>query len=94
MQRVHREWFMLLSKTTCYCGQRHTQVYAWGEYLRAKWRTVDHFCQACFKDRILSRLIAHAGPCGCSFEFCARSGHGPLPEFLKLGEASCNVKAA
>lgn len=81
--RIHNEWFMPLRKTTCDCGQKKTEVFAWGEYSRARWITISHFCQACFPD-IQKQLSTHAGSCGCSFELKARSGHGPLPEWIKM----------
>lgn len=92
-QRIHNEWFQGISKTSCPCGQKHVQVYSWGEYHNAKWRTVDHFCQDCFKERVLSRLVSHVSDCGCSFAFKARSGHS-LPDWLKAAEQRCNVKEA
>jgi hypothetical protein len=93
-QRIHNEWFQAIKMPTCLCGQKKTQVFAWGEYVAGKWRTVDHFCQTCFVERVLSRLIDHAAPCGCAFQFNARTGHGPLPDFIKQGEGQCNVQAA
>jgi hypothetical protein len=90
--RIHNEWFMPLAKTTCPCGCKKTSVYAWGEYGRAaRWNTVEHFCQDCFRSRVLSRLVSHAAPCGCSFRFQARSGYA-LPEFIKSAEFMCNVR--
>jgi hypothetical protein len=91
--RIHREWFQSLAKTRCPCGRNHTKVFAWGEYVSGRWRTVDHFCEECFSARVIPRIIRHAGGCGCVFEFCARSGHSALPEWLKVPEA-CAVKVA
>lgn len=82
-QRIHNEWFQPLVKKTCPCGQKKTEVFAWGEYHCGKWRTISHFCQSCFPD-IQKQLNTHAGSCGCSFELKARSGHGPLPEWIKM----------
>lgn len=69
-------------------------MFAWGEYSNGKWHTIAHFCQGCFERRVLSRLRAHAAPCGCSFKLNARSGYGALPTFIKDGEQLCNLKAA
>jgi hypothetical protein len=91
--RIHNEWFMPIAKTSCPCGERKVQCYSWGEYANGKWRTVQHFCQSCFATSVLPRLIAHAGPCGCSFAFNARTGH-TLPTFIKEAEGRCNVKRA
>jgi hypothetical protein len=84
--RIHNEWFMPVVKTSCPCGCKKVQVFSWGEYHCAKWRTVDYFCQSCFASRILSRFIQHAGPCGCSFNLVARSGHS-IPDWIKMPEA-------
>lgn len=81
--KIHNEWFMSLRKTTCNCGTKRTKVFAWGEYQRTRWITISHFCQSCFPD-IQAQLIAHAGSCGCNFNLTARSGHGPLPEWIKI----------
>lgn len=89
-QRTHNEWFQPLKKTTCSCGKRRTQVFAWGEYVAGKWRTVAHFCEACFAKEVVTRLVDHARPCGCTFQFNARTGSGPLPNFIKAAEAQCN----
>lgn len=86
--RVHNEYFQPIVKTTCPCGEKKTQVYAWGEYIRARWCTVDHFCQACFSTRVIPRLVSHAGDCGCTFKLSARSGYS-LPDWLKMPEQSC-----
>lgn len=93
--RVHREWFMPVVRKACPCGSNSKrgapkhQVYSWGEYHNTKWRTVDYFCECCFQERVAKQLVVHAGGCGCVFELCARSGYGPLPEWLKMPEASC-----
>lgn len=81
-ERIHNEWFMPIIKTACPCGQKKVQVFAWGEYARANWRTVDHFCSFCFNERVLPRLVTHAKDCGCIFEFKARSGYS-LPAWLQ-----------
>lgn len=104
-QRVHNEWFQPVQKmaygkgSRCPCGLSRRDrtklgidpsLYAWGEYANTRWCCVDYFCQACFNTRVVPRLIDHARPCGCAFQFNARSGHGPLPAFIKDAEAQCN----
>jgi hypothetical protein len=91
--RVHNEWFQSIVKTTCPCGQKKTTCYAWGNYVAARWRTVEHFCEKCFQSRVMTRLLAHAGPCGCVFSFQARSGHS-LPAFIQEAESQCNLPKA
>lgn len=83
--RNHNEWFQNLTKTSCPCGNKKVHVLAWGEYHHGKWRTIEHFCAGCFQDRVLTRLIAHAGECGCTFTLQARVGHS-LPDWLKMPE--------
>jgi hypothetical protein len=104
-QDIHNEWFMpLIRPATCPCG--HTRkyrlsvgldgsVYALGNYVYGRWRTVKHFCQVCYKDRVVSLLIDHAGGCGCTFELQARSGHS-LPPWIRLPDnfnTACQVVA-
>lgn len=81
--RVHNEYFMPLVKTTCECGEKRTKVYAHGEYIRARWHTVQHFCQTCFVERVQNQLVTHAGSCGCEFNLTARSGHS-IPSWIKM----------
>lgn len=81
--RIHSEYFRSLVKTTCECGAKKTLVYAWGEYHRARWNTILHFCQECFQERVQGRLTSHAGDCGCSFQLQAYRG-AKLPEWIKV----------
>jgi hypothetical protein len=90
---VHNEWFQQISKRSCPCGQKKTDVFAWGEYLRGNWRTVEHFCEACYSSRVEPRLRNHASECGCTFAFQARSGYS-LPAWLRAkGERLAKVCA-
>lgn len=82
-QRTHNEYFQPIVKTTCPCGRRKVQMFAWGEYVNGKWRTVDHFCQACFTSRVIPRLEAHAAGCGCDFALVPRSGCS-IPDWIKM----------
>lgn len=82
--RNHNEWFMPLVKRKCECGQRDIQMFAWGEYSRTgKWRTIEHFCQNCFSERVQKPLREHVGPCGCTVTLVARSGHS-IPNWISL----------
>ena len=91
-QRIHNEWFQPIKKTTCQCGCKKTQVFAWGEYSYAKWRTILHFCQECFVSRVQVALVQHAGGCGCSFQLNARSGHS-IPEWIKMPEVCKSARS-
>lgn len=84
--RVHNEWFQPISKTTCPCGCKKVQVFSWGNYISGKWYTVDHFCQACFLERVIPQLVSHAKPCGCSFALVPRCGYS-IPSWIKMPEA-------
>lgn len=88
--RVHNEWFMPIAKRSCPCGQKKVEVFAWGEYVNGKWRTVDHFCHTCFQVRVIPRLTSHAAGCGCTFALNARSGYR-IPEWIKMPTA-CDMK--
>ena len=81
--RIHSEWFMSMSKTSCPCGERKTSVYAWGQYVHGRWRTIEHFCRVCFESRVIGRIMAHAEPCGCVFKFNVRSGNR-IPDWIRL----------
>ena len=86
--RVHREWFrsvMPKRKSCPNCGEKllpGEQIWSWGEYVRAKWRTVQHFCKLCFP-AIQQALQQHAGGCGCKFELVMYRGESQ-PEWLVL----------
>lgn len=102
--RVHNEWFMPVRKqaygggSRCPCGLSRPDrskagldpdMYACGEYVRARWQTWDYCCQGCFQLRIVQgRLVAHADGCGCVFSLQARSGH-TLPPWITLTGAMC-----
>lgn len=82
--RNHNEWFQPLVKKKCpTCGTKSNDVYAWGEYVNGKWRTVKHFCKSCFHKEVVVPLEAHSGPCGCIITLQARSGYS-LPDWLTL----------
>lgn len=100
-QRSHNEFFQTTVRNRCDCGLTSKdrqakgldpQGYIWGEYHNAKWRTVQYVCQSCFSG-VLHQLKAHTDPCGCTVNFCARSGHS-IPDWIKSGEDTCNLKAA
>jgi len=83
----HNEWFRPVTKTTCSCGQKKTQVYSWGEYVCAKWRTIDYVCQNCFPI-VSERLQQHKKECGCEFKLIGYRGCS-LPDWLKMPVQSC-----
>jgi hypothetical protein len=102
-QRTHNEWFQsMVSPAICPCGSKRkdriragkdASVYAWGEYVVGRWRTVDYFCECCFQTRVIPRLVKHAGNCGCTFQMCARNGH-ILPHWITFNQdahMSCAV---
>jgi hypothetical protein len=91
--RIHREWFRSVVANVCTCGSNKRSrrnahkdliVYAWGEYVIGKWRTVRYVCEECFQSYIVPQLEAHAGVCGCKFELCAKSGHS-IPPWITMG---------
>ncbi len=86
--RQHNEYFSLIKKTTCSCGQKKTQVFSWGEYVKGKWHTVDYICQTCFPDKA-KRLQAHKDDCGCNFSLVGYQGQ-KLPSWLVLSDITCS----
>lgn len=97
-ERNHNEWFQPIiaggRKSCPNCKEKlnSESVWAWGEYVNGKWRTVRHFCRSCFPTQVLKPLKDHAGPCGCTITLCARSGYGPLPEWLTLAHEKESVE--
>jgi hypothetical protein len=94
--RSHNEWFRTVSlggrKSCPTCSAKlppGESVWSWGEYVRAKWRTITHFCVGCAKARVLDRLTAHTDDCGCTVNLCGRGER--LPDWLKLPE-TCGAK--
>jgi hypothetical protein len=87
--RQHNEYFKLIVKRTCSCGQKKTEVYSWGEYVCGKWRTVDYVCQSCFP-QVVNRLQSHKDDCGCEFNLVGYRGQA-LPQWLALPEVTCPI---
>lgn len=89
--KVHNEYFrtVSLSKRKS-CPSCHAkllpaeQIWSWGNYVSARWYTVQYFCKQCW-DECQQRLIAHAQPCGCTFQLIAYHGD-KLPAWLTLGD--------
>lgn len=88
--RTHREWFRPVSlggrKSCPECKTRldaGESIWSWGEYIRAKWRTVGFTCKHCWKE-VAKRLEEHRDECGCKFELVPY--HCSLPEWMKLPE--------
>ncbi len=88
--RTHREHFRTVlrggRKSCSNCKRKlppGQYIYAWGEYVRATWRTVQDFCRECWPE-IKARLQEHRGECGCTFELVGY--HQGLPSWLKLDE--------
>jgi hypothetical protein len=86
--RDHNEWFRPVSlggrKSCPECGAALApgeSVWSWGEYVRAKWRTVAHFCKDCYQDRVRKLLLDHQRGCGCGVSLVAYGG-GRLPDWL------------
>lgn len=89
--RTHNEWFRPVSlgnrkscPTCCLKLLPEESVWSWGEYVRAKWRTVAYFCKQCFESRVRTPLVAHGGDCGCEINLVGY--HCKLPDWLALPE--------
>lgn len=98
--RQHSEYFRTVSlsgrKSCPNCSVKLAmgeQVWSWGNYVRAKWYTVQYFCKECFSEGYSNpkqRLIEHAKPCGCTFNLIGYRGE-KLPAWLTL-ETNDNVE--
>lgn len=92
-QKIHNEWFRPVSlgnrKSCPNCKVKLTgSIWSWGEYVRAKWRTIQYFCEDCFPS-INKLLIDHSKDCGCNF---ALKGYNcSLPEWLNLEKETCGT---
>lgn len=85
----HNEYFQPVVRKACPCGSNSKrggtkhQVFGWGEYVRATYRTIDYFCEVCFQTRVVPRLTRHAKECGCEFNLMVRSGHS-IPQWIRM----------
>lgn len=93
-QRIHREWFRPVSlggrKSCPNCRSKLEEgesVWSWGEYVRAKWRTVAHLCRSCWH-AAAEELVKHKDGCGCTFELVGY--RCDLPEWMTLDQP-CEV---
>lgn len=61
-------------------------IWSWGNYVNARWHTVDYFCRQCFATTVAARLLEHADECGCAIELVGYRGER-LPPWLTLSAA-------
>jgi hypothetical protein len=87
-QRTHNEYFRQVSlgnRKTCPCCKQRLNgkpIWSWGNYINAKWHTVQHFCERCYPE-VRERLQLHQAECGCDFQFIGYQGV-KLPSWLTL----------
>lgn len=86
--RVHNEWFRTVGlggrKTCPNCRaliEPGEKIWSWGEYVRAKWRTVMHFCKNCYGSHVKAPLFDHTKDCGCTVELVGYGGE-TLPQWF------------
>lgn len=84
MAKVYKEYFRLISRKTCCCGQVKTNVYSWGEYRAAKWHTVEYICSNCW-NHYATKLNSYKSATGCSFLLVGKDCK--LPSWLTLDKA-------
>lgn len=87
-ERVHREWFRPVErggrKSCPNCKAKlepGESIWAWGEYIRAKWHTVQDVCKTCWPT-VRVKLLAHKKDCGCVFILVPY--HSALPDWMTL----------
>lgn len=87
--RVHNEWFRPVSCggrkscPTCKASLgRNESIWSWGNYIRAKWRTIGHFCRECYREEVCDKLLGHTDDCGCSVTLVGYQC--VLPKWLRL----------
>jgi hypothetical protein len=87
-QRVHNEYFRTVScgnrKSCPQCGEKLSGefIWSWGQYISAKWNTVQYFCRVCYPT-VQRKLQSHSDPCGCTFQLQGYGGQ-QLPSWLRL----------
>lgn len=93
---VHNEYFRTVSlggRKSCPCCKAKLsageQIWSWGEYQRATWYTVQHFCKECWLE-VENRLQAHAFQCRCTFQLVGYGGER-LPVWLSLEAQHCET---
>ena len=92
--RIHREWFRTVSlgnrKSCPNCKETLPQgekIWSWGQYVRAKWQTIQYCCGDCFPTDVIPRLREHAAGCGCTFALEVKLGFDEVrPAWLTLEE--------
>lgn len=97
--RQHNEWFRSVSlgnrKSCPCCGERlesGESIWSWGQYIRARWNTIQHFCKKCFPDQVQKELNDHTAGCGCTVNLIGKGEK--LPSWLTLETTECEVAAA
>jgi len=87
--RQHNEYFRTVSlggRKSCPCCkaklENNESIWSWGNYVRAKWVTVTHFCNNCFESNVQKPLTSHTDDCGCTVNLVGYSGR--LPNWLHL----------
>lgn len=89
--RQHNEWFRTVSLggrkscPTCKCKlEAGESIWTWGEYIRAKWRNIGHFCKHCWEREVAGRLRDHTSDCGCTVNLVMY--HAIRPDWMILGD--------
>lgn len=97
--RSHNEWFRTVGmsgRKSCPCCNAKLNgrsIWSWGNYVKAKWHTVMHFCSECFESNVKRKLLEHTTDCGCTVNLIGYQGTH-LPQWLTLDECPVTREAA
>jgi len=96
--RQHNEWFRSISlggRKSCPCCKTKLElgesIWSWGEYHNAKWRTIKHFCSACYATEVRDLLIKHTDGCGCTINLVIKDSIKPAWLTLSNESEGCIV---
>lgn len=93
--RIHFRTVWLSGRKSCpSCQQKfgdNESIWSMGEYIRAKWHTVEHFCWVCYDKRCVPIMAEAQQRTGRPIELVGYSG-AKLPEWLTYNNVTHKAK--